>query len=118
MRTWLLSLIVLALVLSIAPTTADARKTYGKRAYSASASRKSVRSYGVQRDARGRIKRSSSAKQQFRSAHPCPSTGRRSGRCPGYVIDHIHPLKRGGADSAFNMQWQTREAARLKDRWE
>jgi hypothetical protein len=34
------------------------------------------------------------------------------------VIDHIVPLKRGGADSASNMQWQTKEAAKAKDKWE
>jgi hypothetical protein len=34
------------------------------------------------------------------------------------VIDHIKPLKRGGADAPYNMQWQTREAAKAKDRWE
>jgi len=38
--------------------------------------------------------------------------------CPGYVIDHISPLKRGGADASYNMQWQTIEAAKDKDRWE
>jgi len=30
----------------------------------------------------------------------------------------VTPLKRGGADSPGNMQWQTREAAKEKDRWE
>jgi len=35
---------------------------------------------------------------------------------PGYIIDHITPLKRGGADAPGNMQWETiREA---KDRVE
>lgn len=38
------------------------------------------------------------------------------GACPGYVIDHVTPLKRGGADSPSNMQWQTREAAKIKDK--
>ena len=36
----------------------------------------------------------------------------------GYVIDHIVPLKRGGADAPGNMQWQTKDAAKAKDRWE
>lgn len=52
------------------------------------------------------------------SDHPCPATGRKTGACPGYVVDHIHPLKRGGADHPDNMQWQTRQEAREKDRWE
>ncbi|MBU1692305.1 MAG: HNH endonuclease [Gammaproteobacteria bacterium] len=50
--------------------------------------------------------------------HPCPSTGQSSGACPGYVIDHIAALKRGGADRPDNMQWQTKEEAKEKDRWE
>ena len=28
------------------------------------------------------------------------------------------PLKRGGADSPSNMQWQTIEEAKAKDKWE
>jgi hypothetical protein len=34
------------------------------------------------------------------------------------VIDHIVPLKRGGADNPENMQWQTKAEASAKDRWE
>jgi hypothetical protein len=66
----------------------------------------------------GHIARSSKAKDSFRYSHPCPSTGKSSRACPGYVIDHVVPLKRGGADAPGNMQWQTREAAKAKDRWE
>jgi hypothetical protein len=73
---------------------------------------------GVQRDANGKIARSPQAKSQFQKSHPCPSTGKASGSCPGYVIDHVTPLKRGGADAPGNMQWQTKEAAKEKDRWE
>jgi hypothetical protein len=62
--------------------------------------------------------RSSSSKREFQRSHPCPSTGRTSGACPGYVIDHIVPLKRGGADSPVNMQWQNVAAAKAKDRIE
>jgi hypothetical protein len=58
----------------------------------------------VQRDSRGRIKRSQSAKNAFKHDHPCPSTGRNSGSCPGYVIDHVNPLECDGADSPANMQ--------------
>lgn len=73
---------------------------------------------GVQRDSNGHILRSTSAKREFKKEHPCPATGSSSGACPGYVIDHITPLKRGGADAPGNMQWQTKEAAKEKDKWE
>ncbi len=39
-------------------------------------------------------------------------------RALGYVIDHVRPLKRGGADAPSNMQWQSVAAARAKDRVE
>jgi hypothetical protein len=73
---------------------------------------------GVPRDSHGRIARSSKAKDEFKKAHPCPSTGRTSGACPGYVIDHVQALKHGGADSPSNMQWQTKAEAKAKDRVE
>jgi hypothetical protein len=70
------------------------------------------------RDSRHRIQRSSTAKHEFERSHPCPSTGRTSGPCSGYVVDHVKPLKRGGADTPSNMQWQTKDAARAKDKIE
>jgi hypothetical protein len=73
---------------------------------------------GVKRDPDGRIHRSPRARDDFKRTHPCPSTGRTTGACPGYVIDHVVPLKRGGADAPSNMQWQTKRAARAKDRTE
>lgn len=45
------------------------------------------------------------------------STGYPHGR-RGYVVDHIIALKRGGADSPSNMQWQTKADAKAKDKWE
>src|SRR5947209_2474775 len=62
--------------------------------------------------------RSSFARRQFQREHPCPATGKATGACPGYVVDHIVPLKRGGADSPENMQWQTVPEAKTKDRIE
>ena len=73
---------------------------------------------GVARDSHGRIARSSTARHQFEHTHPCPSTGKSSGACPGYVVDHVTPLERGGADAPGNMQWQTTQAAKIKDRTE
>jgi hypothetical protein len=72
----------------------------------------------VQRDSHGRIKRSAAAKDAFKRQHPCPSTGRGTGACPGYGIDHVRPLAVGGADAPSNMQWQTKAAAKEKDKWE
>jgi hypothetical protein len=72
----------------------------------------------IQRDAHGRIERSQAAKNAFKREHPCPATHLPTGPCPGYIIDHIIALKRGGADSPSNMQWQTVEDAKAKDRVE
>ena len=70
------------------------------------------------RDSKGRIARSATARHAFQKAHPCPSTGKTTGACKGYVIDHVVPLKRGGADAPGNMQWQTTAAAKAKDKVE
>ena len=70
------------------------------------------------RDQRGRIKRNPAARRAFKQEHPCPATNSSVGPCLGYVIDHVKPLVCGGKDAPANMQWQTREAAKEKDRWE
>lgn len=62
-----------------------------------------------QRDSHGRIRRSEEQKEAFMRL-----TGFPHGR-KGYVVDHITPLACGGADAPSNMQWQTVEAAALKD---
>jgi hypothetical protein len=62
--------------------------------------------------------RSYAAKREFQREHPWLSTGRTSGACPGYVKDHIKPLACRGPDTAANLQWQTIQAARVKDKWE
>ena len=58
----------------------------------------STRRTTCERDANGRIKRNPAARRAFQSSHPCPANAGTSGACPGYVADHIVPLKRGGAD--------------------
>ena len=78
----------------------------------------STRCSSCSRNSAGRIARSPQAKREFQRSNPCPSTGHTSGACPGYVVDHVMPLKRGGADAPSNMEWQTTEAAKAKDRTE
>jgi len=65
---------------------------------------------GVQHDAHGRIKRNEAAKREFMR-----QTGHPNG---WHVVDHIMPLKRGGCDCPENMQWQTIEEAKAKDKVE
>lgn len=70
------------------------------------------------RDKHSRIARSQEAKKLFKLKHPCPANGLRTGPCPGYVIDHVVALACGGPDTPGNMQWQTKAAAKAKDKWE
>lgn len=62
--------------------------------------------------------RSYRAKRDFRIENLCPATGEVRGACPGYVVDHVVPLCAGGPDAPSNMQWQTVDEAKLKDREE
>jgi hypothetical protein len=121
------------LLLASVPTWASASRGSARsapRGASRSASRTKARSNATRykspatkctsctRAANGKIARSPAARRSFQASHPCPATGRTSGACPGFVVDHIKPLKRGGADAPSNMQWQTRAEARAKDRIE
>ncbi len=109
-----LLLLITITILAIVPAFArSSERSRSSRSHSSSA-----RCSSCARDTRGRIKRNPQAKNQFRRGHPCPATGRTSGHCPGYVIDHVRALKHGGADDPSNMQWQTIEAAKAKDRVE
>ncbi len=72
----------------------------------------SARCDSCPRDSRGRIERSEVAKRDFMK-----QTGFPNGR-PGYVVDHIVPLAKGGKDVPSNMQWQTIAAAKAKDKIE
>jgi len=62
--------------------------------------------------------RSAAQRAAFVREYPCPATGQPRGPCPGYVVDHIIPLCGGGADAPSNMQWQTIEDGKLKDKEE
>lgn len=60
--------------------------------------------------------RSSTAVAAFKRAQPCPATGLAKGACPGWIVDHVIQLCAGGPDEPANMQWQTVEDAKSKDR--
>ncbi len=119
---------LLSLVLAVALMPASFAKGSGVRAGASHASHssrvttrsspRSARCSACARDSHGKIQRHSAAKHTFERSNPCPSTGKTSGACPGYVVDHVTPLKRGGADAPSNMQWQTKEAAKAKDKTE
>jgi hypothetical protein len=102
-----------AVGLWLAPASATA-KSYSFHPYGHS----SIRCIGCPRDSHGHIRRSPQAKRSFRSSHPCPSTGRTRGACPGYEVDHRQPLFKGGTDSPSNMEWLTKEQHRAKTRRE
>jgi len=95
--------------------TGHTRRTRAAGSYAGAVS---TRCTTCERDADGRIKRNPAARRAFQRSNPCPATGRTSGACPAYVVDHIVPLKRGGADEPGNMQRQTIAEAKAKDRIE
>ena len=108
----------LAVILAAVAPAALARSQSGNEPHTSTGQHRSNYATGAARDSHGRIKRSPEARRDFQKSHPCPSTGRTSGACPGYVVDHVKPLKRGGADAPGNMQWQTTQAAKEKDKTE
>lgn len=60
------------------------------------------------------LPRSKAARAEFVRTHPCPATGHKRGACPGWQVDHITPLKCGGADAPANPQWLTVEQHKAK----
>lgn len=76
------------------------------------------KAFGVRRDSHEDIKRDPEQRAKFMRTHPCPSTGKTSGACPGYLVDHVQALKHGGRDDPSNMQWQSAQQAKAKDKWE
>jgi hypothetical protein len=102
--------LVIALAIALTPALfGPGRSSRGYHSHSTFSSRThSSRTY----------RRSRAARDQFQRAHPCPATGRSSGACPGYVVDHVKPLACGGADGPSNMQWETVQEGKAKDKWE
>ena len=115
---WIACLMLALVALAGSPPVYAKSKAASDHAPGTSGHHNSNYAAGAPRDAHGRIARDPRARNAFKKAHPCPATGKSAGSCPGYVIDHVKPLKRGGADTPDNMQWQTEGAARLKDRGE
>lgn len=66
----------------------------------------------------GEIVRDPAQVRAFRANHPCPATGKTTGACKGWVVDHMIPLCAGGADRPENMQWQDKRAGLQKDKLE
>ena len=62
--------------------------------------------------------RSHAARAEFTAANPCPATGKPRGKCPGWEVDHVQPLKCGGPDKPANMQWLTVAEHRAKTKAE
>lgn len=78
---------------------------------------------GPERTATGEIRRSKAVLRAYQKIHPCPSTGRTTGKCPGWSLDHVIPLACGGCDSIENLQWlknsiKSCAGTWCKDRWE
>jgi len=46
------------------------------------------------------VKRDRAAHRAFLRSSPCPATGRTSGACPSYVVNHIVVSNRGGANDS------------------
>ena len=59
------------------------------------------------RTSHGKTKRDPEQRRAYMKSHPCPSTGRTSGACPGYQVDHRQALACGGSDAPSNMEWLT-----------
>ena len=60
----------------------------------------------IKRDANGNIIRRYDVLVAFKSIHPCPSTGKPTGSCPGWQMNHVIPLACGGIDAVSNLSWQ------------
>lgn len=60
----------------------------------------------IKRDAKGQIMRRADVLVAFKKIHPCPSTGKNTGACKGWQMNHVIPLACGGIDAVSNLSWQ------------
>lgn len=58
--------------------------------------------------------RSERAKREFRREMPCPATGKFTGPCKGWEIDHTVPLCCGGPDHWRNMRWLSHRLHKIR----
>ena len=114
----LVAALVVSIALSGSAVAGNPRSELRSERRDTAASQRRVTCSSCERDGHGRIRRNAAARRAFQREHPCPSTGAKSGPCPGYVVDHLLPLKRGGADEPSNMQWQGTAEGKAKDRVE
>jgi len=109
-----LAAIALVLPLQVLSQKSGRLSSHSSRSSSTKTTKASVpkKSSVAKRSSNGKIKRSASARADFMRR-----TGYPKGR-KGYVVDHIVPVECGGADVPSNMQWQTVQEAKTKDRSE
>jgi hypothetical protein len=79
---------------------------------------RAVQAYARAASGTGSAPRSTGARRAFQPQHPCPSTNRPTGACPGYVVDRASPWVCGGIDTPENMQWEPIEEVKAIDRCE
>lgn len=66
--------------------------------------------------AEGRQARSGAVVREFRQSHVCPSTGLKTGPCPGWEVEHGVSLCQGGPDVPAALKWMAVEQHRAKTR--
>ncbi len=102
MRTGLALILSLGL-LAASPFDTSARGGNGSSGShpsypSGSNHRSSIKCESCPRDSHGKIKRDSTAVEEFKGTHPKPPG------CTDCQVDHIIPLSKGGRDDPTNMQ--------------
>jgi hypothetical protein len=85
------SMVVLGVALLLAPASGEAR--------------------GGGRSGSGFRELERQLRYSYQRTHPCPSTGKTYGWCPGYVVGYIVLPKHGGTYQQLNMRWMTKQEA-------